>query len=259
MTVKLNYQTYGEGPPLYLLHGLFGSNRNWFSIARHLADQGQIIAIDLRNHGDSEHADSMDYTEMADDVAELAATLNHTSINLLGHSMGGKTAMAMALQYPTIFKHLIVVDIAPVMYNPKHDELITGMQALPVSELASRAEASEQLARDINDPVLRQFLLQNLVKDEKAGYRWRINLEAIRRNYEKLRSFPQKLRELKFPGPSLFLTGSQSGYVLPEHHESISAYFPEAKLVTIEGAGHWVHADKPEAMAAEVRKFLAQD
>ncbi len=259
MPVKLNYQIYGEGKPFYLLHGLFGSNRNWFSIARQLAGIGQLVAVDLRNHGDSGHAVTMGYIEMANDVAELAASLNHHAINLLGHSMGGKTAMTAALLYPELLDKLIVVDIAPVVYNPKHDQLITALEALPVARLNNRTEASDLLAQDIKDPILRQFLLQNLVRNEQSGFRWRINLDAIHSNYEKLRSFPPELINKQFGGAGLFLTGSQSKYVLPEHHDAIATHFPEAKIVSIDGAGHWVHADKPDVLASEVRRFLMAD
>jgi esterase len=201
----------------------------------------------------------MDYIEMAHDVAALAATLNHDRINLLGHSMGGKTAMTVALLYPELVDKLIVVDIAPVIYNPKHDQIITALEALPIDRLENRTQASDLLGQDIQDPVLRQFLLQNLIRNEPSGYRWRINLDAIRRNYEKLRSFPSALDNKQFGGPGLFLAGDQSRYVLPEHHGSIAAYFPEAKIVTIDGAGHWVHADKPEALANEVRRFITTE
>jgi len=257
MAIRLNYQLYGEGEPLYLLHGLFGSNRNWLTIARQLTGAAQIVAVDLRNHGDSEHTDSMRYTEMADDVTALASSLGHKSINVLGHSMGGKVAMAMALQDPGLINRLIIVDIAPVVYNPKHDDLIAIMQALPVDRLGNRAEASELMARDIQDPVLRQFLLQNLVKDDKTGYRWRVNLNAIRNNYDNVRSFPTELQHLQFLGPSLFIAGSRSEYVQPQHYQNITGMFPQAKIVTIEDAGHWVHADKPETVTAEIRTFLA--
>lgn len=256
MPVNLNYQTYGEGHPLYLLHGLFGSNRNWLSVARQLGTTEKIIAIDLRNHGESGHSDSMSYTDMADDIAALAHSLGHEKINLLGHSMGGKTGMATALKYPELFNKLIIADIAPIDYNPKHDRYVTAMQRLPVRELTNRTEASDFLAKDIQDVNLRQFLLQNLVKDPEAGYRWRINLDGILRNYEKLRSFPPELTGVQFRKPALFLAGERSDFVLPEHHDSITRYFPEAKIVTVDGAGHWLHADKPEEVTAEIRKFL---
>lgn len=259
MPVKLNYQIYGEGRPLYLLHGLFGSGRNWLTMARQLVNSGQIIAVDLRNHGDSEHAASMSYPEMADDVAGLVSSLNHESINLLGHSMGGKTAIVMALHYPALFNKLIIVDIAPVRYYPQSDDLIAYMQALPVARLTSRGEANELLGKDIDDPVLRLFLLQNLVKDKQAGFKWRINLKALRNNYETIRDFPQEMRHLKYHGPSLFIAGSESDYVQPEHHAAITGMFPNAEIVTIEGAGHWVHADKPDRVATEIRNFLAEE
>lgn len=259
MPVKLHYQIYGEGEPFYLLHGLFGSNRNWLTIARQLAGSAQIVAVDLRNHGDSTHASSMTYPEMAADVAELADTLNHRTINLLGHSMGGKTAMVMAMHYPELLNKLIIVDIAPVVYNPKSDDLVSFMQALPVGTLTNRAEASDLLSRDITDTVLRQFLLQNMVKNQQeAGFRWRINLDAIRNNYDAIRSFPTELLQSRYHGQSLFIAGSRSEYFHPDYPQIISTMFPEARIVVVEDAGHWVHADKPELVATEIRNFLAQ-
>ena len=257
MPVKLHYQIHGEGEPLYLLHGLLGSGRNWLTIARQLASSAQIVAVDLRNHGESEHAGNMSYPEMAEDVAELAASLNHTSINLLGHSMGGKTAMVMALQYPELIGKLIIVDIAPVVYNPKTDDLVSFMQALPVATLNSRSEASDLLAKDIADPTLRQFLLQNMIKNKDAGFNWRINLQAIRDNYDTICSFPSELLQSSYLGQSLFIAGGRSDYYHPDYHRIITDIFPAASIVVIEDAGHWVHADKPEVVAAEIQKFLA--
>jgi len=201
----------------------------------------------------------MTYPEMAADVAELASSLNHTSINLLGHSMGGKTAMVIALQYPELLNKLIIVDIAPVVYNPKSDDLVSFMQALPVATLTNRSEASDLLARDIHDPVLRQFLLQNMVKNQQdAGFRWRINLDAIRNNYDAIRSFPTELLQSHYYGQSLFIAGSRSEYFHPDYHPIISTMFPEVRIVVVPDAGHWVHADNPELVAMEIRNFLAR-
>jgi pimeloyl-ACP methyl ester carboxylesterase len=255
MTVKLHYQSYGEGPPLYLLHGLFGSNRNWFNITRQMTAFRRIIAVDLRNHGDSGHADSMSYPEMAADLSELAASLGHSSFDLLGHSLGGKTAMTFALLYPSMLGKLIVVEIAPVRYDSMHDELISIMQNVPVANLASRNQAGELMAEHVPDPMLRQFLLQNLVR-YGTGYKWRINLEGILKNYPKLRDFPAELNDRKFNGSSLFLVGERSDYVQPEHHAIITRLFPAAGISTVENAAHWVHADQPEAVARAVRDFL---
>ena len=255
MPVKLHYQIYGEGKPLYLLHGLFGSNRNWFNIARQLAPTLQVIAVDLRNHGDSDHAVSMSYPEMAEDLKELAASLGHTSFDLLGHSLGGKTAMAFALLYPSLLDKLIVVDISPVRYDSTHDELISVMRSVPVGTLTNRDQAGEFMASRIPDPMLRQFLLQNLVRDGSA-YKWRINLDGILKNYSRLREFPDELTGMRFNGPSLFLAGARSDYVQPEHHLIITGLFPQAQIKTVENAAHWVHADQPEAVVREVHDFL---
>lgn len=257
MPVKLDYQSYGEGPPLYVLHGLFGSGRNWNGVARRLSESYQVITADLRNHGDSGHADSMTYAEMAEDVVGLASSLGHESIHLAGHSLGGKTAMAMTLLHPGRVKSLIVVDIAPVPYRTNHEDLIRGMLALPVTSLSSRNDADEMLSRNIQSPMLRQFLLQNLVR-EGDRYLWRINLEAIRDNQSNLCDFPAELAGLSYPGPALFLAGEKSDYVQADHHPEIKRLFPEAEIKIIHGAAHWIHADQPEAVIEAFREFLEQ-
>lgn len=255
MTVKLHYQTVGEGKPLFVLHGLFGSHRNWFSIARRLAENRQVIAVDLRNHGASGHADTMDYPEMAADLAALIDELGHGHIDLMGHSMGGKTAMAFALLYPELLGKLVVVDIAPVQYEFTHDELIAALRTVPLASIESRAEADNLLTSHIPDAGLRQYLLQNLIKDEN-GFRWRLNLEVIHASHGRIRSFPETLAEQSWKGPSLFLSGSESDFVLPAHTAEIKRYFPAAQQHIIEGANHWVHADKPVDVVNAVSTFL---
>jgi esterase len=255
MTVKLHYQIVGEGEPLLVLHGLFGSHRNWFSITRQLAVNRQVIALDLRNHGASGHADSMSYPEMAEDLHQLVSALGHEQIDLMGHSMGGKTAMAFALLYPEQVGKLIVVDIAPVNYQLNHDEIIAALRTVPVASLGNRAEADSLLATHIPEPGLRQYLLQNLIKDD-TGFRWRLNLDAIHFNHPLLRSFPEKLAGSRWEGSSLFLSGSESDFVLPEYTADIQRYFPSAQQHIIEGANHWVHADKPAEVVSVVSAFL---
>lgn len=255
MTARLNYQSYGEGKPLFILHGLFGSHRNWAGIARQLSDQYQVITIDLRNHGDSFHSDSMSYIDMAADITSLAADLGHKSINILGHSMGGKTAMSLSLLNPSLVNNLIVVDIAPVRYPTVHDELISAMLSLSLQDISSRQHADELLGQHITDETLRQFLLQNLVRND-SGYIWRLNLGAIKHNHHLLRGFPDEVSGKTFNNPALFLSGELSDYVMPAHNNIIAEYFPASTHVVIKNARHWVHADKPAEVLNEIRNFL---
>ncbi len=255
MSVKLNYQTYGEGKPLLILHGLFGSNRNWSAISRKLSNSYQVISIDMRNHGDSAHADSMTYLEMAEDIINLVATLGHTSIYILGHSMGGKTAMALSLLKPSLLERLIVVDISPTKYQTNHDELISAMLSIPVNKLENRTQADNILSQHITEPTLRQFLLQSLIRED-TGFNWRINLHAIQQNYANLRDFPEELAGKTFDKPVLFIAGSLSDYIKKEHDNDIAGFFPNATRVIIENANHWVHADSPEKVIKEVSAFL---
>jgi len=255
MSLNLNYKSYGEGKPMFILHGLFGSNRNWSGIARHMATEFQVITVDLRNHGDSDHADSMSYPEMAEDLVTLAQSLGHSTINVSGHSMGGKTAMVLSMLYPALIEKLIVVDIAPVTYQSNHDDLISVMQSLPINTITSRTEADELLSNQITDPGLRQFLLQNLIRN-KDGFLWRINLNAIEQNHLILRDYPEKLANNIYTGPTLFIAGGKSDYIKPEHHCIIKELFPNATHKIIENANHWVHADEPEEFIRILKAFV---
>ncbi|MGY8813919.1 MAG: alpha/beta fold hydrolase [Gammaproteobacteria bacterium] len=255
MSVKLNFQSYGEGKPLYILHGLFGSNRNWTGIARQLANSFQVITIDLRNHGESEHADSMSYTDMAEDITRVMSSRGHEAISILGHSMGGKTAMVLSLLNPSLVERLIVVDISPVPYRSNHDELISALQSLPISTLENRSQADSLLEQHIPEPMLRQFLLQNLIRDEN-GFKWRIHLNAIQENHSKLRDFPTDLAGKTYDNPALFISGERSDYIQAEHQDIIIGYFPAATHIIIDNADHWVHADKPAEVIKAVTEFL---
>ena len=254
--VKLNYNSNGEGKPLLILHGLFGSSRNWNAVAKELAADYRVITVDLRNHGDSGHDPDMTYPAMVVDLVQLLDELALPDAVMLGHSMGGKAAMGFALSHPDRTAGLIVVDIAPVSYPPGHMPLIRAMQSLPLSEIASRGDAETHLqAAGVDEPLIRQFLLQNLARDG-GGYRWRLNLEALRRHLADLASFPDDWPHSSYAGPACFLAGERSDYILPRHHGEIIRLFPEAVIETVESAGHWVHADRPEAVIAAVRTFM---
>ena len=249
--MKLATQVHGEahdGPPLLIAHGLFGSARNWGAIARTLSAGRQVVAVDMRNHGTSPWDDRHDYEAMAGD---LAAVIGDDTWNVLGHSMGGKAAMVLALAHPERVDRLIVADIAPVAYGHSQAHLVDAMRALDLTEIETRSDADRALAAQVEEPGVRAFLLQSLDIRERA---WRLNLPALGREMPKILSFPDVAGQ--FEGPTLFLTGSDSSYVQPEHRDRILARFPKARFAAIEGAGHWLHAEKPHDFARAVAEFL---
>jgi esterase len=253
--VQLHYKSHGQGTPLILLHGLFGGSDNWHGIATRLADQFHVVVPDLRNHGQSPHSDEMNYSVMAADVAELLATLGWPSAAVLGHSMGGKAAMQLALTRPELVQKLIVADMSPRAYTPLHNEIIAALTALDVASFTSRTEIEEALAGPIPSLNLRRFLLKNLGRTADGTFEWKINLSGLARGYPNLRAAvtgPQS-----YTGPTLFIRGSKSEYLRATGEPSIPELFPQASITTLEGAGHWLHADNPEAFTRLVNDFLS--
>jgi pimeloyl-ACP methyl ester carboxylesterase len=257
MTIRLAAVEYGAGPPVAILHGLFGSGRNWATIARGLAARHRVIALDLRNHGGSPWADTMDYREMAADALATLAGLGAPRAALIGHSMGGKAAMIAASADPAAVERLVVVDIAPVVYQPHHLGLVRAMRALDLTGVTRRAEADRRLAPAVPDPAERGFLLQNLVFEEAMPPRWRINLDAIERALPVLAGFLQPPSGVAYDGPALFVAGSGSDYVPPACEPEIRRLFPRARIVRIANAGHWVHSERPQAFLDSVAPFLS--
>ena len=250
----LHISRHGDGPatPLLIAHGLFGSARNWGAIARALADRGPVLAVDMRNHGQSPHHPQHGYADLAADLAEVVAA-EAGQADILGHSMGGKAAMTLALTRPQLVRRLIVADIAPVAYGHSQQGLIDAMRGLDRDGLASRTEADRRLATAVADPGVRAFLLQSL--DLKARPpRWRLNLAALAANMDAILGWPDT--DAQFEGASLFLAGGASDYIHRDHRPAILARFPAARIARVPGAGHWLHADRPEAVAATVRAFL---
>ncbi|WP_166269663.1 alpha/beta fold hydrolase [Marinobacter caseinilyticus] len=262
MSVELNSRVMGEGPPLILLHGLFGSLENLGGVAQRLQDQWQIHALDLRNHGRSPHTDTMDYTAMADDVIAYMDRQGLDRAAILGHSMGGKTAMEVALANPGRVDHLIVADIAPVAYKPRHDAILEGMTQLDLTQVQSRTDADRKLSDKVEALGVRQFLLKNLVKvsDEErhqygqTAFRWRLNLPVIEASYSNLTAAPSAAGP--FEGPTLFIKGADSAYIQDKHREAVTHLFPSAELRVIQGTGHWLHAEKADTFATLCRRFL---
>ena len=240
-------------PPLLIVHGLFGSARNWGVIARRLSDTRQVIAVDMRNHADSDWTESHGYDDLAADLAKVI-TAHGAPFDVLGHSMGGKAAMMLALRHPELVRRLIVADIAPVAYAHSQSHLIHAMRDLDLTDLHARSEADRRLAATVEDAGTRAFLLQSL--DLKAvPPRWRLNLDLLEAEMDRITGWPGPTGQ--FPGPTLFLTGALSTYVKPEYRDAIKAYFPAARFAKIPGAGHWLHADRPREFEAAVAAYLA--
>ena len=244
--------TASDAPTLVIAHGLYGSGRNWSVIARRLSDRREVVAVDMRNHGESPRFQTQSYPEMAADLAEVIGHLG-APVDLLGHSMGGKTAMQLALTRPELIRRLIVADIAPVAYQHDQRRNARAMAALDLTRITSRAEADAALASHIDDPALRAFFLQSLDLRSHPP-RWRLNLPVLEAEMPKIVGWPGT--EGRFDHPALFLTGADSHYVRPEHRETIRALFPKARFAKIPDAGHWLHAEKPRAFEETVRVFL---
>lgn len=241
-----------DAPTLVIAHGLYGSGRNWGVIARRLADRRDVVAVDMRNHGDSPRFPTQSYPDMAADLAEVIESLGAPA-DLLGHSMGGKAAMQLALTRPDLIRRLIVADIAPVPYTHDQSRNARAMASLDLSRITTRAEADAALAAQIDDPALRAFFLQSLDLRSHPP-RWRLNLDVLQAEMSKIVGWPGT--EGQFDHPALFLTGALSLYVRPEHRDTIRALFPKARFAKIPDAGHWLHADKPREFEETVRVFL---
>lgn len=257
--IPLHAQVVGDGEPLVILHGLFGSARNWGVIARRLAGLRQVHALDARNHGASPWAETMTYTEMAGDLAGYIEAHALAPCDILGHSMGGKTAMTLALTHPGLVRRLIVADIAPVRYvhgaQDAYGSYIEAMLGLDLAIIKRRSEADAALASSIPEPSLRAFLVQNL-QDGGGGFHWRINLRGIEENLENLTDFP--VAGGHFDGPTTFLTGELSNYVRPRDEPAIRRLFPAARMIEIGDAGHWPHAEQPERFLRLVTAALQE-
>lgn len=252
--MKLHFREMGEGAPLIILHGLFGSSDNWLSIGKELSSDYKVYLIDQRNHGDSPHSSSFTYTDMAADLEEFIAEHGIKDPVIMGHSMGGKTAMKFALSYPDKLQKLIVVDIAPRHYPVHHDVILQGLKAIDVDKLKTRREADTTLAEYVPELGVRQFLLKNLGRNTEGGYEWKINLPVINDQIENVGEGLQEGEQ--FEKPTLFINGAASGYIKDADKPMIKQIFPQSEVQTIEGAGHWVHAEKPEEFVEKVRDFL---
>ncbi len=253
--MKLFFREYGEGQPLIILHGLFGSSDNWLTQAKLLAPHYKVYTIDQRNHGLSPHSDDFDYTCMAADLLEFIEDHSIDQPAIIGHSMGGKTAMNFALAHPDKLEKLIVVDIAPRAYNLEHYTIVEGLNAIDLASLTTRNDADAALSKYVEEIDVRQFLLKNLQRKSEGGFSWKINLKVIT---EKLSNVGVDLQYAgKFEGPTLFIRGKRSNYIKDNDWTRIAEVFPAATLETME-TGHWVQAEKPQEFVDLVNKWLSK-
>jgi esterase len=253
--MTLNYIEVGSGRPLVILHGLLGSARNWGGIAQALGDKRRVLAVDMPNHGASPWSEIMDYPFMAREIGKFLDAIVGEPVDLLGHSMGGKAAMTLALTRPELVSRLVVADIAPVRYGHTFAPYIKAMRAAPVGTATRRGEVEEALRAIITDPGVRAFLMQNL-EGQPGSYRWRANLAVLGASMDEILDFPHFPDGTHFGGPTLFLHGDLSDYVRPAHQDIIAALFPDHRLESLAGAGHWVHADRPADFVRAVGEFI---
>ncbi|MEM8891044.1 MAG: alpha/beta fold hydrolase [Bacteroidota bacterium] len=253
--IELNYKVYGQGEALIILHGLFGSLDNWVSHARSLSEDYSVYLLDQRNHGKSPHEDEWTYPAMAEDLYEFMNQQGIYQAHLLGHSMGGKTVMEFSRHYPEMIDKLIVADMTPKQYPPHHTEILETLISLDLSTLDSRRDAKAKLEERISDPSVVQFLLKSLGRDEDKAFRWKFNLQVIYDNYERVLDAISFDEEVDVP--SLFIYGGESPYLQEEDKAPIQKVFPQASFHKLEGAGHWVHAEKPLEFLAQIQKYLA--
>lgn len=251
--MKLNFRQAGEGKPLIILHGLFGSGDNWVTVTKPLAEHYHVYVLDQRNHGRSPHSPVHSYLSMADDLLEFISDNKIENPYILGHSMGGKTAMQLALNHSDKLEKLVVVDISPRYYKPHHQDVISGLSAVDLENIKSREEAETAMLPYLAELGVRQFLLKNLYRSESGGFAWRMNLDAI---VGQIENIGMENKGGPFTKPTLFLRGENSNYIQEKDHEIIKKLFPNSNIQTIAGAGHWVQAEKPREFVEAVVTFL---
>ena len=250
----LYHRSIGQGKPLVILHGLFGSADNWLTFAKSISDQYRVIMMDIRNHGHSAHTPDFNYDLISKDIADTLQTLNIPSCYLMGHSMGGKAAAFFTLKYREVVEKLIVIDIALKSYPPHHQRYFDAMLSLNLIETTNRIEADALLQQYIEDTTVRQFILKNLVRTDDGHFNWRFNLAALYQHYDEINIKVETNHP--FSHPVLFIKGEKSDYILPDDIAGIRNCFINVNVVTIPGAGHWVHADKPAELKESLLRFL---
>lgn len=252
--MKLFYRELGQGQPLIILHGLFGSSDNWHSLSKIFAEKFKVFVVDQRNHGQSPHDNKHDYATLTNDLNEFITEHNINNPIVLGHSMGGKTAMNFAIRHPEKLSKLIIVDIVPKQYPVHHDSILEGLNAIQLDQLASRGDADQILEEYVPEAAVRQFLLKNLSRDDHQQFEWKINIPVLEKHIADMAA--ALVFDGKFEGPALFILGKQSNYFEQGDDNIITSFFPAAKLEKLD-TGHWVQAEKPQEFTKVVLDFLA--
>jgi esterase len=252
--MNLFFREAGAGTPLIILHGLFGSSDNWYSLSKVFAEKFRVFTVDQRNHGQSPHTPDHNYNVLTTDLEEFIQQQKLDKPVIIGHSMGGKAAMNFAIKNPGLLSKLVVVDIIPKAYPVHHDNILEGLMSIELASLTSRTDADNQLQKFVPGAGTRQFLLKSLTRKEQGGFEWRINLPALATNIEAMGS--GLVFDGRFDGPTLFIKGALSSYYKPGDETMVSRYFPNAKWQTLD-TGHWVQAEKPGEFADAVLTFLA--
>ncbi len=255
--IDLKFSEWGhpDQPTLIIVHGFLASSRNWRHIAKSLATRYHVFCLDMRNHGESPHAEAMDYPLMVEDISQFITHHQLGSITILGHSMGGKAAMWTALTWPDIIRQLIVVDIAPVPYQHGFDKILQALTRVPLDQISNRKQAEVWLSHDISDEKDRKFLLQNLAFKE-GHYSWSIDLDIISNIAPNITGFPETIEVEPFVKPTLFVKGEHSVFIKDEYRSVIANYFPGALYADIADSGHWIHVENPQAFIECVMEFL---
>ena len=252
--MKLHYRKFGtKGPVLIILHGLFGSSDNWQTHAKNFSKHYQVYTVDQRNHGRSPHSIEFNYDIMVEDLYELVTELQLSHFHLMGHSMGGKTAIGFAAEHEDLLASLIVVDICHKQYPRHHDDILNGLKSLNLEKISTRGQADEELSKSIRNEAVRQFLLKNLYWVAKGKLDWRMNLPVLSHEIDKI------IEEIYFRTidcKTLFIRGVESNYILESDFKQIKTKFPHSEIVSIQNAGHWVHAEEPEIFASTIEDFL---
>lgn len=254
--LPLHFQSWGTAFPLIILHGLLGSSDNWTGLSKRLAQDFAVYAVDQRNHGASPHSAEFNYDVMASDLRKFFADHSISQAHVMGHSMGGKTAMQFAMDYPELVSKLVVVDIAPKNYPPHHNEIFAALNDIVPEQFFSRSDVDRALSEKILDAPVRQFLLKNLTNRPEGGLQWKIDLESIWKNYDQITKTPRSAKS--FSKPTLFIRGERSDYVTDADAPAIKAIFPESQIATIPNVGHWVHAESPNEFLRMVFSFLQE-
>jgi esterase len=255
--MQLNFKVFGDGYPLIILHGLLGSLDNWQTIAKRLSDKFQVFILDQRNHGKSPHSDEFSYEILSNDLFDFLQQHQISKAHIIGHSMGGKTAMQFALDHSERVDKLVVVDIAPVTYDDENNPVFKALFGADVKHAASREEIEMVLQKSLKDEATVQFLMKGLQRavNGQSAFQWRFNVESLYENFSLISSAINSSKV--FSGEVLFIKGGESPYINPDNYSAIEKLFPKHQITEIKGAGHWVHADKPAEFIAEVTRFLS--